>query len=185
MTTERWSDESHEDAAHRALHHQHTLLAVALLRHIHRATASARNMPLAAAIGAAPARRGLSDSGRHLEKRKSKTHNPPSLTRNMNGLLHPVRCLIARQLKFAGTTLLGIEEKETNAELTVIRGRCCFCSKKLSKDHTKQKCWLNLAHHEICYATDDEEAAIAVRNTFQLRWPATISKPSAMIASCD
>ena len=142
-------------------------------------------MPLAAEIGAAPARRGLSDSGRHLDQKKQKNTQPTKFDENMNGLLHPVRSLIARQLKFAGTTLLGIEEKETNAELTVIRGRCCFCSKKLSKDHTKQKCWLNLAHQEICYSTDDEEAAIAVSNTFQLRWPGTISKPSAMIASCD
>ena len=36
MATERGSVESHEDAAHRALHHQYTLLGVALLRNIHK-----------------------------------------------------------------------------------------------------------------------------------------------------
>ena len=36
MAMERGSVESHEDAAHRALHHQHTLLGVALLRNIHK-----------------------------------------------------------------------------------------------------------------------------------------------------
>ena len=56
---------------------------------------------------------------------------------------------------------MGIAERGTNAEVTVVRGRCCFCSKRLSKNHTEQKCWLNLANQAICYSTDDEEEAIA------------------------
>ena len=39
----------------------------------------------------------------------------------MKGLLHPVRRLIPRRLEFAGTTLMGIAERGTNAEVY----NCC------------------------------------------------------------
>ena len=121
------------------------------------ATASARSVPLATATRAAPARRGSSDMGRNIVKKIKATTS----TRLDGNNERPVRRLIPRRLEFAGTTLMGIAERGTNAEVTVVRGRCCFCSKRLSKHHTEQKCWLNPANQAICYSTDDEEEAIA------------------------